>query len=256
VPWNNADEAKRRQQEREAAWEAAEKERQRNIDLRRRNAVWTALCEERGPRYSAARFSNFQIEHDGQKVAVEKLQQYAADAENRIAAGESVWLIGPAGTGKDHLMFALCYAAVAAFKSVLWVNGSALWLAFREAINSKGKTDFRRGVYGEYDTFDATLHGSEASISHKLAEVDVLAISDPLSPSGPLTDYQAETLLRIIDRRYSHMRPTFLTINCASRQEAEQRMGAAVVDRLAHDALVVACSWPSYRQRKDGEGKA
>lgn len=55
-------------------------------------------------------------------------------------------------------------------------------------------------------------------------------------------------LFDLVDARYSRRKPAWVTLNCASRTEAEERIGVQVVDRLAHDALVVTCNWPSYRK--------
>jgi hypothetical protein len=43
-------------------------------------------------------------------------------------------------------------------------------------------------------------------------------------------------------------RPTWVTINTKGRAEAIGRMGAQIVDRLSHDAVVCFCNWESYRQ--------
>jgi DNA replication protein DnaC len=72
-----------------------------------------------------------------------------------------------------------------------------------------------------------------------------------MTTSGKSPAWAAEiNLLEIIDRRYSHLLPTWMTINVANRKEAETRMGAPTVDRLAHDALTVVCDWPSFRAKK------
>lgn len=226
--------------------EPKETDQQRYTKLALRSSVWKHLCETRGQRYIDNRLDNYLVSCPGQQAAVDALKEYAADYENRFAAGENIILLGPVGTGKDHLAFAMAHAAVASFRTVLWISGADLWMAYREAMKNEGHDNELVSWCG---TFTPRLsHCSESGVTSKLSTADVLVLSDPLPPSGALTDWQAEKLIQIVDRRYSHMLPTYLTINVANRAEAEQRMGAASVDRLAHGALVITCNWESYRK--------
>jgi DNA replication protein DnaC len=232
-------------------WEEHEQRKQEERKLARRSAIWKGVCESRGRRYSSARLENFECQTDAQRDAVKKLSDYCGDIDQRIEAGQNVLLLGPVGGGKDHLAFGVCYAAVKAFHEVLWVNGTTLWLAFRRAISRDYKGTGRNvGLLDDYFQYDSSLCGDEAAIVDQLQQVDVLALSDPAPPGGQLSDYQATTLFEIIDSRYSQCRPTILTLNCATRAEAEQRIGQQVIDRLAHDSLNIVCNWPSYRQKQ------
>ncbi len=224
-------------------------ERQERERLMLREAVWKALCEERGQRYIENRLSNYVVSTPEQQAAVDKLKDYAADFDVRFAAGQSILFLGPVGTGKDHLMFAMARRAIEQFKTLLWLTGADLWMGFRQAMSIKKKYTITKLVeYGSH--FNTALEGDESDIIKKLAEVDVLCISDPLPPSGPLTEWQAEKLIHVIDKRYSNMLPTFMTVNVANREEMEQRMGAAAVDRLGHGALAICCNWDSFRKAK------
>jgi len=237
-------------------YEQEHDEREANRKQRQRESVWKSLVESRGPRYAKCRLENYVATTPEQQAALTACKEYGADAKTRIAAGENVLFLGPCGTGKDHLMMGLAYHAVKDFHTCLWIAGASLWLTYRDAIGigHVNRHRFRLREF-EYDEFDAHLGASEAQITDKLADVDLLCISDPMPPGGMLTDYQADRLYEIIDRRYSHLRPTFATLNVSSRQEAEKLLGVQVVDRLAHDATVVKCYWSSYRQ-KPTEGEA
>lgn len=90
----------------------------------------------------------------------------------------------------------------------------------------------------------------ESKAIRHYANPAVLAVSDPLPPTGQLTVFQRSMLFRVVDRRYSQMRPTWVTLNVASRNEAMERIGANIIDRLTHEALVVHCDWPSYRRAR------
>lgn len=56
-------------------------------------------------------------------------------------------------------------------------------------------------------------------------------------------------MLVVIDSRYRHNRPCWITVNVATRAELEARMGVLLVDRLMENAHCLFYSWPSYRER-------
>lgn len=207
--------------------DAADRER----EIRRKNAErfsrWADLIRNRGIRYEGCRLDSFTATTDAQRIAVASLSDYARNIVERVSDGVNVILIGPAGTGKDHLLMGLCRYAIGADRGVAWKNGTSLWLEFRKAISEDE---------------------DESRVASRLVYPDVLAISDPIPPRGALSDYQAAMLFDVVDARYSSRKPVWVTLNCASRTEAEERIGIQVVDRLAHDALVVTCNWPSYRK--------
>jgi len=160
---------------------------------------------------------------------VDRLKKYCEEIPQRVEAGDGILLHGPSGTGKDHLAFAVLTAAIMRHGfSANWVNGADLYGDFRDRIGREHKT--------------------EELLVQSLSTPRLLQISDPLPPTGCLTDFQASMLFRIVDGRYSHCRPTIVTCNVASKDEAADRMGAQIVDRLTHGSLVLWCDWPSYRK--------
>lgn len=193
----------------------------------RARASWASAVQARGTRYGECQLGNFRCECDEQAKAVQKLKEFG---EQKLAAneGENLIFVGPVGTGKDHLLFAsLKYATHGLRKVVAWRNGLDLYGAFRDGI-ANGDT--------------------ESSILKELQRPDILAISDPVPPSGALTEYQSAMLYRIIDNRYSNYKQTWMTINAKDRSEMESRIGVATVDRLLHGATVIKCNWPSFRR--------
>lgn len=235
-------------------YEQQERDREQERKNRYRASVWKSLVESRGARYAGCRLNNFEATTDDQKSVVSQLREYVADFEKRFGDGQNILLIGPPGTGKDHLAFAMAWVAVANYRDCFWVNGTSLWLLFRTAISREWKgssSAYKSYMADEYGEFDSCLAGDESHIVSKLQNVDLLCLSDPVPPGGSLTDYQAGTLFEIIDHRYNHRKPTYLTLNASNRQEAEQRIGAQTIDRLGHDALALPCNWPSYRQKQE-----
>lgn len=194
------------------------------VDLR--PSVWSSLVAVRGKRYQACRIGNFETKHESQRLAVERLGLFANVMGDMIDQGRGVLLFGSKGTGKDHLAMGLAFAAVSVGRRVHWLNGADM-----------------RG-----DVRDSTkMDDLERDYVSVLVRPDVLWISDPLPVSGALTDAQQDRLFRVLDARYSRMKPTWVTVNVSSREELELRIGPQNADRLRDGSLAVFCDWPSYR---------
>lgn len=191
---------------------------------------WDRLKVRRGRRYEACKFGNYKANTPAQRQVVEYLECYAKNGEEEFMNGKNVILFGPKGTGKDHLLMALAFEFINwCGRSVSWVNGVDLMEDFQLVAMDKNRKHFSNDP-------DETPE-----------KCDVLWISDPLPPSGALSEFQQRALFQLMDRRYSDMRPTWVSINVANGAEAEARMGAQVVDRLRHGSLDCFCNWPSYR---------
>lgn len=211
--------------ETEAAFAEREKRDAERAELRRQGELrkrWIDLLQAAGHRYREATLASFECQRPAQTAVVSALREYI---ETDSPAG--IVLYGPVGTGKDHLAFSVCRAAIKAGKTVRWVNGQSWFGLVRDAMDTAR---------------------SEASLIAELTRCDVLCLSDPLPPVGALTQFQATMLYRLVDARYSRGVPTICTINVASDEEADERMGAATWDRLTHDAWKLHCSWPTYRK--------
>ena len=182
-----------------------------------------------GERYKGCRLDSFEISHKAQEEVLEYLCKYADGLRANIKGGTNILLHGPPGTGKDHLLVAMVHEALALGIGVEWVDGADLYGAMRDRMGSDE---------------------AEQEFLRRYTSPDVLAISDPLPPMGAVTDFQRILLFRIIDRRYRDMRPTWMTLNVADREEAEKRLSPNICDRLGEGALRLTCNWPSYRDRK------
>jgi DNA replication protein DnaC len=188
---------------------------------------WQELVKARGLRYEGCRLSSFDSPSQKQKEVVERLTSFADLIVDRTKDGSGIILFGPKGTGKDHLMMAMTRAAIAKFMKVHWVNGADM-----------------RG-----DVRDSTRKDDlESDYAGRLIRKQILWISDPLPVSGALTEAQQDRLFRILDGRYSNLRPTWVTVNVSSREELEQRIGPQNADRLRDGSLALFCDWPSHRE--------
>lgn len=195
----------------------------------RRHALRDAFAHARGRRYVGCTLDSYEASASPQSLVVERLRSYVAAWADNYAAGIGVTLFGPVGTGKDHLAAAICWHAIEQGRRVEWVDGLTLFAELRRS-------------------FDRDSRDSEDSIVRRYERAEVLAISDPLPVAGDLTDFQAGALFRIIDGRYSDMRPTIVTVNVASSDEARRRLTPAIHDRLRGSSLCLRCEWESYRK--------
>lgn len=192
---------------------------------------WQSLIGKIGSRYAGCRLANFEISADAQIAArqrsvVESLRDYCGNISERVSDGQSVILVGPPGTGKDHLVAAMMRAGCRANLPVDWINGSDFFGMARDVMDG---------------------HTSERQFVGSFTIADALAISDPVPPSGPLNDWRTELLLRVVDARYRRKKPLWITLNVENRKEAVERLSVQMVDRLRHDSLILECQWPSFR---------
>lgn len=196
------------------------------------------LKRELGSRYAGCTldgfiFSGESADRQKQERVVAQLTAYRDTFQKRVTEGSGVFLFGPAGCGKDHLLAALMLDAVRVGYSVKWFNGMDVYGEFRDRMDSET---------------------SEKRMIGNMAKPDILALSDPIPPKGDVTDFQRSQLFRVIDRRYRDCKPTWITANVSSREEADQRFGVQLVDRLTDGALCLPCNWPSYRASRRWKG--
>jgi DNA replication protein DnaC len=185
-----------------------------------------------GRRYAECSFDNFETgpkEQAKKVVALQACAEYAINFRDHFNAGRSLILVGPKGTGKDHLLTATIRRIARNFGKpgkVMFRDGLKLFSEFRAAFNTET---------------------TEQAIVEKYISPALLAISDPLPPRGTLSEHEQRMALRIIDGRYRESRPLALTINAVNRQEISDRMGVQACDRIFDCAVVVRCVWESYR---------
>lgn len=183
-----------------------------------------------GPRYADCTLNTFEATTDAQVSALARVQQFVRRCG--YASG-GLLLVGPPGTGKDHLAIGAAGAAIIRHGlSVNWVNGVEWYSRQRDRIDS-GR--------------------SEREEIAKLLWADVLIISDPLPPDATLTGYQSQLLYQVLDHRYRHLRQTWATVNVLGPDDFRRRMTGPIADRLLHDATVVQCYWPSHRKPRREE---
>ena len=185
------------------------------------------LDSDIGERYRAATFARYVTASQPQAYAKAIVAEFAKEVQASGTCTRGLVLFGPAGTGKDHLAIAAGRAACWGGVPVRWLSGMDLFGAMRDTIGS---------------------NASEEALIAKWTVPQVLILSDPLPPVGSLTEFQAATMLRLVDHRYRAMRPTWVTINVKNGAEVDSRLGAQSADRLRDGALCVYCNWLSHRK--------
>lgn len=216
---------------------------------RERAARWKLWTSAVGARYANCTFDSFVVTTDAMAQAVADCREYA----DRLAARDSsanLVIFGACGSGKDHLAIAVCRSLFErdwklpepdnAYESTGWPRGS------------RGVMAIVTGAQLMVRVRDAMKAGREEQTLRDYVTPALLVLSDPAASSGDaLTGYQSSTLADVIDGRYRADRPTVLTINCRDREEMNRLLTVPLADRLCHDAVCVACDWPSYRKRTE-----
>jgi DNA replication protein DnaC len=223
---------------REEKWRALEEKRraleeeQRAKEAeKRKQELLKSVTEAGGARYHPDRVSldNYEVQHKGQDIILARVRDLAARLPAAVRAGESIVFYGTPGTGKDHLLAALLHIATGQHGiGADWTSGPKLFARFRETMQRDGS--------------------SERWLLDHLAPPQVLAISDPVPPGVDLSGWEVNKLFAVVDARYQALRPTWITINARSEEEAKAKLTAQVWDRLIDRGHVWPCFWLSYRK--------
>lgn len=195
--------------------------------LNNRKLNWESIQHQIGKRYKDCKLQNYEQPTDDHQKAVEAVRKYQLAMNGDDDFGNLV-IVGPVGTGKDHLMSSVMrYATFHLGLNPAWCDGQTLFAHIRDA-------------YANND--------SEADILKKASRADILAISDPL-PNGDLSEHQKNILGMILDSRDRAVLPTLATVNVPSREALYSQLGERTADRLCHGAAFVVCNWRSYRTK-------
>ena len=190
------------------------------------------LCRLRGRRYVTCTLESLTeprgLQSEAFKTAIMQLKEFRDQMQAKCEAGNGgLLLMGPPGTGKDHIMFAMMrHAIIECGYRVTWHDGVRLFARIKSAIAD---------------------HGTE-SLLRSLTAVHVLCLSDPIPPRDELTTYEMAVLRDIFERRYSDQSATWVSTNVQSEQDASRLFSAPLLGRLVHGSTVISCNWDNYRR--------
>lgn len=193
-------------------------------ELDARNATMRAERLRRecglGERFESRTFTSWR-----QSPATAEAYAAATQAANDPKSRIGVWLYGPVGSGKSHLLAAAVNAALDANRPAYFATTVTLLDRFRASYDGAGE-----------------VRDGTTNLIAQCAEIDVLALDD--LGKERLTPWSAERLWELVNRRYesgrgvlvsSNLDPTALAAHW-SRRDIDASLGASIVRRLAEMA--------------------
>jgi len=221
----------------------------------RLNTVWNSYGIP--PKFINTRFNNYFPRNNDQNKALKRCMGYAEQDIGNIANGKGLFLHGPVGTGKTHIVVGTAYAIAAAnVERFGYKSNNSENISFEEAKISQEYRGMYIGFFNVTDlltTLQESYSGNERSKEKALymlhrAKVDDIVILDDIGAMKPTewVDYQ---LYNLVDIRYRTHRPMILTSNYDIDQ-LEKQVGERVVSRIIEVTDGVWVPGPDYRKRK------
>lgn len=198
-----------------------------------KRSCWRSVLREAGRQFATATLESFRLhgtatEQAAQEFVLKRIREYCGNIGQTVASGGNVVLVGPCGTGKDHLVIAMLRKVIeAGCIDLLWVDAAEMFGQFKDAI-SIGR--------------DIT------ELITRLVAPQSLVISDLVPGSEALTQFEADILFRVLNSRWRHDRATWANANVTSREELETKIPKKCVSRLFDGAFTLRTQWSDYRK--------
>lgn len=184
------------------------------------------------PRLNGHTFDNYRPRNKKSVAAKKICQRYAKE----YGTGGMI-LVGGVGTGKTHLAAAMCKAVCDNAKSAHLTTVPRI---IRDVRSSWGKNNT--------DSWGKQLN--EEDIIHKYSSSYVFLVIDEIG-SQYGSDSEKIIISEIINDRYNNNLPTIILGN-VTIEEAEEYLGARVIDRLKDNGQIIIFDWESHRRINNG----
>jgi len=199
-------------------------ERQAESERRQRlQTIWELHGAAQIPeRYRHARFGNCAPTTALQRAAMKTCREYVDGADDNIAQGVCLTLVGPPGTGKTYLLCAIAHALI--------------------------EERVQRVRYASMADLLATVKGcwawhGDSDAAQCFVRARVLLLDEVWMP----TDERArESMMTVLDVRYRQRFPTLIATNLTAQQLTDA-FGERFVDRLREGGRVLPLDGKSMR---------
>lgn len=185
-----------------------------------------------GERFQDRTFKTFNPANKKQEAILKLAQDYADNFTELYKKGQGLLFIGKPGTGKTHLVAAICHSLVNQLVPVIFGNVNSLLGRIKQ-------------------TYDKDSDESETEIIGELISTPLLIIDD-LGKEYAKRDQNGwswvhQKLYEVINSRYEDNKPLIVTTNLTLK-ELEQRTDEAIVSRIVEMCQGVNCDWEDYRK--------
>jgi DNA replication protein DnaC len=198
-----------------------------------RVAAARTLAEERvasvglGRRYALSSFDNYVVGGTDSVRALELCRRFAATFSDRLAAGDSLLLLGNAGTGKNHLAAAICHEVTGSGFSVCHTRALKMVRRIRQS--------WGKGSGGEDEQAAIDLF-----VAPDLLVLDEVGVQYGSNAEGVL-------FFEVLNERYENLKPTVLISNLTVA-EMSTALGPRIIDRFREGkSRVISFTWESFR---------
>jgi DNA replication protein DnaC len=178
------------------------------------------------PRFKNHSFETFIAKTADQELKKKVCLDYVNNFEENFKLGKSMILCGTTGTGKTHIACSIANQVIQNRRSAIFIN------VFKVIDDIK-------------ETWSKQSDKTEREVINDFIKTDLLILDEIGVQFG--SDSEKMILFKILNERYSNMKPTILISNLNS-EALEEFVGERVKDRMRENGgMVVNFNWQSYR---------
>lgn len=200
-------------------------------------------------RLNGARFDTYLPQSKSQEQALESLKAWAEKGIEKINQGTGLFIHGPVGTGKSHLVISMIFEIICsnpekfARRREEWQfypNPPEIKFAFINVV------DLLATIKGSFSGNECEREKAD-DLMHQVNGFELIVLDD-IGAEKP-TEWVEEQLYAIIDFRYRNQMTTIFTTNCTVGQ-LENQIGSRSVSRIIDMTDGIKVDGPDYRKRK------